>query len=335
MKNKALKATILLLDSLPKRYQKVLIKRFGLFGHKKHTLEEIGKKENITRERVRQIQNTALSKLKNQLDKVKDALEELEGYLESQGGLKREDKLLDNLIPEKESQGLLILLLHLHQKTKRRKEDDKFYTLWLTDEKAISKALKLIKHLESYLRKKKELVDEEELYKIGTLAFDLDKNHFLSYVEASKKIEQGPHSYYGISEWPEIVLKGVRDKAYLVLKLRKEPMHFREITKAINEIFKGDKKALPQTVHNELIRDERFVLVGRGIYALKELGYKPGTVKEIIADILKKYKRGLTKEEIITKVLAQRKVKENTISLALLDKNLFVKDKKGRYTLIR
>jgi DNA-directed RNA polymerase delta subunit len=56
--------------------------------------------------------------------------------------------------------------------------------------------------------------------------------------------------------------------AYLSLREHKKPLYFKDI---VSEIYnKFDKKVNPATCHNELIRDKRFILVGRGIYGLKE-----------------------------------------------------------------
>lgn len=89
------------------------------------------------------------------------------------------------------------------------------------------------------------------------------------------------------------------------------------------------KNVLPQTVHNELIKDARFVLVGRGTYALSEWGYKPGTVKDVMVQVLRENGNSMDKEEIIKKTLDQRQVKESTILLNLQDRNHFEKDKGG------
>lgn len=335
MENKVYQVTEILLGKLPERQREILIERFGLFNKKRKTLEEIGRKQKVTRERIRQVQNTAILKLKKSLEEAKEILDYLEKFLKKQGGLKKEDLLIRHLISKEGNEGFLIFLLHLHEKAKKRKEDKDFYTFWFVEETAFNKAQKLINHLQEHLKKKKELYKEDELYKVATLAFDLDKNHFVSYLEISKKIQKGAHGYFGLVDWPEISPKGVKDKAYLVLKLTGRPLHFREITEKINEVFSNNKKALYQTVHNELIKDKRFVLVGRGIYALSEWGYKEGTVKDVILDILKKSKKHLPKEEIIKEVLKQREVKRNTILLALSDKKLFARDNKGNYTLIR
>ena len=80
-------------------------------------------------------------------------------------------------------------------------------------------------------------------------------------------------------------------------------------------------------MHNELIKDQRFVLVGRGIYALAEWGYAKGVVRDVIRDLLAKH-GPLTKDEIMDKVLKERYVKENTILVNLQNPKFFKKNKK-------
>jgi hypothetical protein len=65
-------------------------------------------------------------------------------------------------------------------------------------------------------------------------------------------------------------------------------------------------------------------LIGRGIYGLKEWGYKEGVVADVIRDILTE-SGPLSKDEIIKKVLENRMVKNTTINLALMDKDVFEK----------
>jgi len=161
----------------------------------------------------------------------------------------------------------------------------------------------------------------------------------------SKRICEGPFGDYGLSEWPAIRPRGVRDKAHLVFEKEKRPLHFREISLLIDQYFRA-KAALPgtgrypalrqtnaQTVHNELIKDPRFVLIGRGLYALSEWGYNPGTVKDVLVQILKEADRPLEKEEILTLVSERRFVRPNTIFLNLQNKNYFKKMGGGKYYL--
>jgi len=136
-----------------------------------------------------------------------------------------------------------------------------------------------------------------------------------------------------LSSWGSVVPKRMNDKIYLVLKRHGKPMHFNEITKKINEVKFDSRKAYPPTVHNELILNKKYVLVGRGIYALKEWGYQPGVVANVLEQILKDEKEPITREELVKRVLEQRIVKKNTIHLALTNKDRFRKLPDERFTL--
>jgi RNA polymerase primary sigma factor len=61
-----------LLKVLDKRELKIISQRFGLDGGKPKTLEDVGKDFGITRERIRQLQTTALAKLRRALSKKED-----------------------------------------------------------------------------------------------------------------------------------------------------------------------------------------------------------------------------------------------------------------------
>jgi len=132
---------------------------------------------------------------------------------------------------------------------------------------------------------------------------------------------------YGLREWPEVNPKGIKDKIYLLLKKAGEPLHF-------TDVAKGIEGSLVQTVHNELIRDPRFVLIGRGIYALKNWGYIEGDVKDVISNIIGSESRPLTKQEILDRVMKQRHIKENTVLMNLSNKRYFSRDDQGRYTRV-
>ena len=75
----------------------------------------------------------------------------------------------------------------------------------------------------------------------------------------------------------------------------------------------------------------RFVLVGRGLYALGEWGYQPGQVKDVILSVLKESEKPLTREQVLDKVLKQRIVKANTVFLNLNNKKFFLKNPEGKY----
>ena len=169
-----------------------------------------------------------------------------------------------------------------------------------------------------------------------------EKRFISSTLEVSKKIQRNAEGFFGLKDWPEINPKRIKDKAYLVFRKTQKPLHFTQVAGLIDSASRASAKGgeenlfsstLPQTVHNELIKDSRFVLVGRGIYALKEWGYEEGVVKDVILNILKTAGQPLKKEEILEKTLKQRLVKENTVFLNLSNKKYFLRNSEGFYTI--
>ena len=157
-------------------------------------------------------------------------------------------------------------------------------------------------------------------------------NHIKAIASISKLLAS-LNGLYGLTKWPTVNPKNIRDKIYVILETKKEPMHFSAIAKEISESNFKRKNVTIQAIHNELIKDPRFILIGRGIYALKAWGYSKGTVAEIIKGILETAGEPLSREEIVKRVLKTRKVKETTILLNLQNKNFFKKVDKNSYTL--
>ncbi len=337
-----------LLDELSqKRSRDIIIKRFGLDGGKKKTLEEIGKEYGITRERVRQIESSTLSELKKfkaagHIKLLEDSLEELlskHGELMSHNDLV--GKCVEKLQHEKAHGNLVEFILKLSDRFIDFKENDRLKKAWGLKNSDIKMAEKIINSAIRVLEKENKPFSEDKFTELISKNSDLveemellgNNKALLSYLNLSKKIQKNPYNEWGLNHWNEIMPRGVRDRAYIVLKKNGKPLHFRKITEMINNKGFSKRQANMQTVHNELIKDSRFILVGRGIYALKEWGYKEGTVKDIIASVLKNESKPLSKNKIIKEVLKQRMVKENTIILTLQDKNLFQRVEKGTYKL--
>ncbi|MEK7499646.1 MAG: HTH domain-containing protein, partial [Patescibacteria group bacterium] len=157
--------------------------------------------------------------------------------------------------------------------------------------------------------------------------------HIRAALQASKHISKTAFGDWGLIGWAETSPRGVGDKAFAVLRRKGEPAHFRDITVMINDAAFDQKKANPQTVHNELIKDGRFVLVGRGLYGLKEWGYMAGTVADVLESILAKSDVPMSKQALVEEVLKQRMVKKNTILLSLQNTSRFTKSEKDLYTL--
>lgn len=315
-----------LLNDLPQRQKEIILRRFGLKTGQKETLESIGQDYGITRERVRQIEEDGILRLKPKLGKYQKIFQYFIAQLKATGDLRKEDILLEQL-GNKKWKNQVYFLLTLEEHFERFGETDDFYSLWTINRSSLNLAKKVIDSFYNQLTQMNRPLSLKEVT-LPPPALHLRPSPkravVSSYLEISKKIQKNSEGFYGLRDWPEINPRGVKDKAYLVFKKVKKPLHFSEVANLI-------EGALIQTVHNELIRDPRFVLIGRGIYALKEWGYEPGEVKEVILRILKEAGKPLTKEEILEKVREQRLVKENTILLNLSNKKYFLRNSQGKY----
>lgn len=336
-----------LVSSLKPRTKDILVKRFGLNGDRKRTLEEIGQGHNITRERVRQIESAALKDLRkgNKIMSLQPCESLLESIIHEHGRVMEHDNLVNTftnrISPVESHENVVEFILNLSDKFNHFDELDHLRRAWGVKDGSLDIPQKVIEVLESVLQTKEKPVKEQEAVKV-VLKHELADQHDLSdekivksYLTLSKKILRNPFGEWGFASWNEITPKGVKDKAYLVLKKNNKPLHFTAITDEINKVKFSGKKAIPQTVHNELIKDERFVLVGRGIYGLAEWGYSPGTVAEVVEKILAKSSNPLSKEEIVDGVLKQRVVKRNTVVLTLQDKSRFKRVQDKLYTLAK
>ena len=150
------------------------------------------------------------------------------------------------------------------------------------------------------------------------------------WLSVSHKIGKNPLGEWGRVESPHVRVKNTRDFAYLTLKRHGSPMHFSEVAGGIKKLF--GREAHPATTHNELIKDNRFVLVGRGLYALKEWGYAPGIVKDVIVGVLLREGGALDRSEIVERVKRERYVKDATI-VVNLQSNMFMRTPEGKYAL--
>ncbi len=324
------------LSSLDKKPRDILEQRFGLSasGNPPKTLEAIGQGYGITRERVRQIEEDSLRRLHRSegFASLVSVFNELKEKIESQGGIVHEREFLNSFGPD--SSNHVRFLLVLGEDFNHLKENDDFYHRWTTDTKkaeAIQEALKCL-HKDLLSR---DLFSEKEIFSrfagyAKNTGINFDKNTIPGILKISQLVDSNALGEWGHVSSSSIRPRGVRDLAYLAMKKNGSPMHFSEAAKAIAEIF--SRPANKQTVHNELIKDERFVLVGRGLYALKEWGYEGGIVRDVIKKLLAS--GPLSKEEIIKSVMRERYVKENTILINLQNSKHFKRNSDGNYTAV-
>lgn len=330
------------LRSLNPRTQDIVSRRFGFKTGDIETLESIGQKYNITRERIRQIEEAALRELRKNFDSFNlgDRVLKIKAILQGYENVIREDLLFYEFSGSSQynkTNGALVFLMAVSSNFERYPEDDHYHSIWtVKDPLYIDKAKEAVEKLVHAFKKHNSVVPEAELVsffnKISQENLN-DKKMILSYLGLHKAIGKNIFGEAGLVIWPQIRPKGIKDKAHLILKRINKPLHFREITDAINSHNFDSKRANFQTVHNELIKDKRFVLVGRGLYALSEWGFEAGTVKDVLVNLLKK-NGPMARDRIIAKTTEARFVKPNTIVLNLQDKKLFKKNKDGFYSLI-
>ncbi len=328
-----------LLSVLPERARDVLEKRYGLGADgTTYTLESIGQSYGITRERVRQIENYGIQSIQKSegYGEFEPIFAELqEAIMKLGGGLVAEHVILEEITKDPELRNHIYFLLVIGQPFYRAKESPSYSHRWYTEKKIADAVEQALKNVHKSL-KRDELITEEDMIarfreELIHLTDKHDEQVLKRWLLISKDIAANPLGEWGHASSPNVRVKGIRDYAYLVVKRHGSPMHFREVAEAIEQLF--SKKAHTATTHNELIKDERFVLVGRGLYALTEWGYSAGVVKDVLREILETH-GPLTREEIIDKVRKERYVKDNTIIVNLQDANLFKRLTNGSYALL-
>ncbi len=318
------------------REREIVARRFGLFD-RRETLEQIGEMQGITRERVRQLEKSVVSRLKSSAEQGKvpniaDFEARVVGLLQQSGQAGRVSDIANQLSAgaQREEQARVSFLSQLSPRLAVVQEDDNFYLSVsikaVFDEKTLkSQAAKLIETI-------KQLGEPKTIEEIAAAADYKDVNQAAALARTSKQLAT-LNGRWGLVKWPMVNPKNIRDKIYVILKENGKHMHFNEIASAIKDSDFKRKDVTTQAIHNELIKDKRFVLIGRGIYALKEWGYEKGTVADIITEVLKEAGEPLHRDEIVKRVLKSRFVKETTILLNLQGKSQFKRVAKATYAL--
>lgn len=321
------------------REREIISRRFGISGQKE-TLEQIGELLSITRERVRQLEKAILVRLRigadeEQIPELGAAEKLIIRNLTELGRVARTSDLADRIYGHKATpveRAKLTFIGSISKSLTALDENDLYYPAIGIAEYGDAKTIHA---------KADEIVavikDHGEPMTIEQLDNALNYEHpdHIKAIASISKLLASLNGLWGLAKWPTVNPRNIRDKIFVVLEAHKEPMHFSEIAKAISESNFRRKNVTVQAIHNELIKDSRFVLIGRGIYALSSWGYAKGTVADIITDILKKAGEPLTREEIVKRVLHARKVKETTVLLNLQNKQLFTKVDKDSYTLAK
>ena len=319
------------------REREIITRRFGLEGAKE-TLEQIGERLDITRERVRQLEKAALIRLKiaaekGNIENLADIEKALIRNLAESGRISKTKTLAEKYFEntaENQEVSYILFLSEISSKLVVVQENDKYHSAIANAEYGDERKIKTaIDEIVNIIKKQKSPMTLDELD--AKLSYEHPSQ--IEAIASISKLLASLNGIWGLEKWPSVNPKNIRDKIFVVLGAKKEPMHFSEIAEEIRKSDFSRKDVTTQAIHNELIKDKRFVLIGRGIYALDDWGFKKGTVADTIAAVLKEAGEPLYRDEIVKRVLEKRKVKETTVLLNLQSKKEFVRVAKATYTL--
>lgn len=319
------------------REREIISRRFGLSGQKE-TLEQIGELLNITRERVRQLEKAILVRLRigaedGQIEELGAAEKLIIRNLTELGRVARTTDLAERIYGRKATpaeRARLTFIGAISSNLTTIDENDLYYAALGIAEYGDAKTVHArVDEIVNLIKERKEPMTIDQLDE----ALDYEHPDHIKALASISKLLASLNGLWGLAKWPTVNPRNIRDKIFVVLEAKKEPMHFSDIAEAISKSEFRRKNVTIQAIHNELIKDSRFVLIGRGIYALSSWGYTKGTVADIIANILKEAGTPLSREEIVKRVLRARKVKETTVLLNLQNKQLFTKIDKDTYAL--
>lgn len=326
-----------LLLELPDRSRRVLVDRFGLSSKgEQRTLDAIGQEYGITRERIRQIENHGLAAVRDSdaYSSHDVTLEDLKKALITLGSVLAEETILEHVAKQEADHNHLVFLLTVGHPFIFNRENNDFKARWHVDEQLSEQVENALSNLYESIEPNRLMPEDEFLQLFAKYlkqeGVKIRPDEVLNrWLAMSKRIGRNPLGEWGRVESPHVRIKNTRDFAYLTLKRHGSPMHFTEVARGIEKLF--GRETHPATTHNELIKDGRFVLVGRGLYALKEWGYEPGVVRDVIRGILER-EGPLSREDIIDRVKRERYVKDATIAVNLQN-GMFVRQNDGRYSL--
>lgn len=317
------------------REREIISRRFGL-NDRKETLEQIGELLGITRERVRQLEKAILIRLKIAAEEGTLQLAGLERqfirHLHEMGRVARIQDLstkLKNDANERDRAHVAFIAELSPHLTVIDENDNYHHSVAIKEHHDEKQVRGHVDEIVQTIKKHGEPITVESLHNKLTHEHP---DHVRALASVSKHLASLKDSW-GLVKWPTVNPKNIRDKIYVILAENGKPMHFSQIADAIKDSEFKRKNVTTQAIHNELIKDKRFVLIGRGIYALDEWGFSQGTVSDIITDILKKEKGPLHRDEIVKRVLKHRQVKETTILLNLQSKPQFKRVAKATYVL--
>lgn len=319
------------------REREIVTRRFGLTD-RRETLEQIGELLGITRERVRQLEKAILVRLKIAAEEEKlPAVHSIERILirdlSEHGRVSRIEDIAERITGDTKSplaKAHIAFIAELSSRLTVVNENDNYHHAIAIKEYGDEKKIKQgVDKIVKTIKEEGQPLTIEELHS----KLNYENPSQVRALASVSKLLAHLKDRWGLVKWPTVNPKNIRDKIYVILAENGKPMHFSEIATSIKSSDFKRRNVTTQAIHNELIKDKRFILIGRGIYALENWGYSKGTVSDIIVDVIREAGEPLHRDEIVKRVLKKRQVKETTILLNLQSKPQFKRVAKATYTL--
>ncbi len=317
------------------REREIIARRYGLY-ERRETLEQIGELLGITRERVRQLEKSVMAKLRSVADSELPHIDSVEtvlgAHIGEYGGIARIKDLATTIKADadKIDHARVAFVVQLAPNLTHVDENDHYHNAASLRDKHTEKSVR--EYVGNVIDTVKKIGKPVHIKEVAGAMGHPDHKEVEALAHVSKKLST-LNKKWGLNKWPTVNPKNIRDKIYVILQENGKQMHFNDIAQSIRDSDFKRKDVTTQAIHNELIKDKRFILVGRGIYALKEWGFKKGTVADVISEVLKEAGEPLHRDEIVARVLKKRFVKETTILLNLQGKPQFERTAKATYTL--
>lgn len=331
-----------IINSLSDKEKTVISERVWLNWDRK-TLQFIGASfsPSITRERVRQIEDSWIKKIGRIIksSNLYDIQNKARDIVKLHWNLISKDKLINNIIKELNIDPSInsnILETIIQADVEILKSKPKLGTKTYFYFPSINKSLieQIHKEWVKILKKKKDVMRKLDLYEqIKHNIWNNSLSNVLidNIMDIFDDVVDWEENLIWLTKWKILNPKTLKDKAIYVMKKQKTPMHFVDISNNITKYLWDNVKV--NTIHNELIRNNEFVLIWRWLYALKEWWFKPGTVIDVIIDVLKKNKEPMSTEDIIKNVLKVRNVKKTTIYMNLQNKDIIKRVGRNYYDI--
>lgn len=325
-----------LLGLLTTRERDVIERRFAIGYDKKETLDHIGKGYSVTRERIRQIEAVAIQKLARiSQDKSIRVIHDIaKDVLNNFGGVMSEDLLVSEMLKviegaQETNTNSLKFTMRVSKDLIKHEKNQFFRPFWHTKALSYAQIKTAMKDITKVLKKNKEVMNADAVASALKSHYPKEMVKSLMFIDWNfLETETG----WGLTSWRHINPRSIRDCITIIMKEHKKPLHFTDIMNKITEEFPNRREVTPQASHNELIRHDEFVLLGRGLYGLKEWGMAAGTVCDLLRAVLTENGGTMKRKDIIEAVLAKRDVRTGTISLSLQKYPFFERVGRAVYT---